>query len=401
MIVFGTRPEAIKMAPIIKSMAKFESMSPILVSTGQHKEMLEQVLAEFDLLDRIDYDLELMQPQQTLSSLSALAITKLDAVISEIRPDLVLVQGDTTTAYMAALTAFYWKVDVAHVEAGLRTYNIYSPFPEEINRQSISAIAKLNFAPTEYAAQKLLEERRNNVHVTGNTVVDALFDILDREISPAMIDLKILTKKSCDTQNPKLLLLTAHRRENLGHPLKEIFTAVSLLLVARQDVVVVYPIHLNPQVKVAAEEIFGKCFVRHLHSRKKALYGEGAEHLKRLLLIPPLDHSDLVRVMQWSTFVLTDSGGIQEEAITLGKPVVILRDTTERLEGVRAGVSKLVGWSKDKILDLSQKLLDDPAVYQNMSSGREIFGNGTSAEQIVRIIEHHLHNKSNKLLLPE
>jgi len=389
MLVFGTRPEAVKMAPVIMEISKRPGLRSITVSTGQHKEMLRQVLLDFDLQDSIDHELSLMSQGQTLSELSARAITSISSIISTECPDVVLVQGDTTTALMAALAAFYAKVHVGHIEAGLRTHAIYAPFPEEVNRQSISTMSTFNFAPTELAAENLRSEGRSkNVFVTGNTVVDALKIMQDRPRSKFISDVLKVAESRVLLRPPKVILLTAHRRENLGRPLMNIFGAVSDLLRIHEDVVVIYPIHLNPEVASAARERFGEISFNKLQAGDKFDSGTNDEHLNRLLLIPPVHHADLVALLQICNFVMTDSGGIQEEGITLGKPVLVLRDTTERPEGVLAGVSKLVGTNRNIILEWAEKLLSDDVVFGQMSNSNQLFGDGTAGKQIVDLLQN-------------
>ena len=388
MLVFGTRPEAVKMAPIIQEILKSALLKATVVSTGQHKRMLEQVLDDFELRNSLAYDLALMKPRQSLSYLSAQAITAISEVISVECPDVVLVQGDTTTAYMAALAAFYSKIPVGHVEAGLRTHDIYSPFPEEVNRQSISTMATYNFAPTNYAAENLRAEGRyENVYVTGNTVVDALMHMKKKTPSLKVETLLKRLEERALLKPNRFLLLTAHRRENIGKPLNQIFAAVSILLKTHADVSVIYPIHLNPDVLDAARAFFGNDVLNKIKSMKMFDSASPHYHLNRFLLVPPVDHSELIVLTQRCFFVMTDSGGIQEEAITLGKPVIVLRDTTERPEGVIAGASKLVGTETQEIVEVADDLLKNDTVYKTMSSSRQLFGDGNAAQKIVRILE--------------
>jgi UDP-N-acetylglucosamine 2-epimerase (non-hydrolysing) len=391
MLVFGTRPEAVKMAPVIMEISKRPDLRSITVSTGPHKEMLGQVLLDFDLQDSLDYELNLMSQGQTLSELSARAITSISSVISSECPDVVLVQGDTTTAFMAALAAFYAKIPVGHIEAGLRTHDIYAPFPEEVNRQSISTMSTFNFAPTELAAENLRSEGRSqNVFVTGNTVVDALKIMQDRPRSTLISDvLKVAESRALPFFFPKIILLTAHRRENLGRPLMNIFDAVSAILKGHEDVVVIYPIYLNPAVASSVRERFGELSFEKLQAGEKFSSDSSDKHLNRLLLVPPVHHADLVALLQTCHLVMTDSGGIEEEGITLGKPILVLRDTTERPEGVLAGVSKLVGTDAKVILEWADKLLSDDVFFGQMSNSSQLFGDGTAGKQIVDLLENN------------
>ena len=388
MVIFGTRPEAVKMAPVIQELAKSAELRSYIVSTGQHKQMLEQVLTEFGLSDKVHENLALMRPGQRLAALSSAAIEAIDVVVSRVRPDMVLVQGDTTTAFIAALVSFYEKIPVGHIEAGLRTHDIYSPFPEEINRQSISNIASLHFAPTELSANNLKAEGKiKNVFVTGNTVVDALRAVLQKSDSKTLADYRERLRMRSKTDDTKMILLTAHRRENFGEPLQQIFSAVDTLLREHHDIVIMYPIHLNPEVSKAAKAWFGEKSFKSIQKGHRTSLSERS-HIDRLLIVPPVEHTDLVALIQTSYFVLTDSGGIQEEAITLGKPVLVLRNTTERPEGVQAGASRLIGHSRDTIVRAVRELLTQKEVYLNMSNSRQLFGDGYSAEKIVEIIEN-------------
>ena len=396
-IVFGTRPEAVKMAPVIQAVARSSTLSAILISTGQHKQMLEQVLRQFSLQDKIQHELALMKPNQQLAELTSSAVRALDGVLRSSKPDAVLVQGDTTTAFITSLAAFYLKIPVGHIEAGLRTRDIYSPFPEEVNRQCISVMATYHFAPTEHAAKNLYDEgRRTNVFTTGNTVVDALYAILKTEPSDRVIELSKVVKTVSTLRDVRLILLTAHRRENLGEPILNIFTSIEKLLQEYPDVVVIYPIHLNPMVKQLAEQHFG---VDTFHSLVQSDHAPPTTtHLRRLLIVPPLDHADLLFMMKESFFVMTDSGGIQEEAVTLGKPVLVLRDTTERPEGVLAGAAKLVGHSAESIYTEAASLLKDPDSYRSMSGSKKTYGDGNAAGNIVRILETMLRTPPPKTL---
>jgi UDP-N-acetylglucosamine 2-epimerase (non-hydrolysing) len=360
MTVFGTRPEAIKVAPVIKELGA-RGVPQVVCVTGQHREMLDQMLALFEL--KPSYDLEIMEANQTLASITARSLQGLEQAFAETQPSIVLVQGDTNTAFTGALAAYYHRVAVAHIEAGLRTDDKYSPFPEEINRRLISQIADLNFAPTHLAASNLMRDGipHERVHITGNTVVDALLWVstLEREFAePALGDL--------DLDGRRLLLVTTHRRENLGAGMRSIFEGLRTLVEDYDDLLVVLPVHLNPAIHDQVEEMLG-----------------GSRHI---LLTPPLGYADLAKLMRLSHLVLTDSGGIQEEAPALGKPVLVLRNTTERPEGIEAGTARLVGTDRGRILAAARELLDDPAAYQAMAHAVSPYGDGTAARQIVDLL---------------
>lgn len=363
LFIFGTRPEAIKLAPlIIKAKERSDVFNVRVCVTGQHKEMLHQVLSFFNI--KCDYDLSIMLENQSLCDITKNALGVLDEVVQRERADLVLVQGDTTTAFVGALTSFYNKIPVAHVEAGLRSHNISSPFPEEMNRLLIGDLAYLHFAPTEKAKENLVKEGKKieNIYTVGNTVIDALFMTLD------------LIKKQEDEYAKhfdfidfakKIILVTSHRRENFGEPFKEICSAIKELA-NRDDVEIIYPLHLNPKIKEPATKI---------------LSGIGNVHL-----ITPLDYPHLVWTMSKSYIILTDSGGIQEEAPSLGKPVLVMRSVTERIEGVEAGNCLLVGYNRSLIIKEVFKLLDDGKAYENMSKKINPYGDGKSSDRILQII---------------
>lgn len=356
--IFGTRPEAIKMAPVVKELEKHpDCIDSIVCVTGQHREMLDQVLSLFEIEPQ--FDLNLMRPNQTLASLTAKALTGLTDVIAHTKPDIVLVQGDTTTATVGSLASFYQKVPVGHVEAGLRTYDKYSPFPEEINRRLISVLATYNFAPTETAAKALLNEGfpEGSVFLTGNTVIDALLMTVKRDYR---LDLGF------PISTDKLILVTAHRRENLGEPLQNICMALREIADRNPDVEIVYPLHLNPNVRSTVYQVLSD--------------------QERVHLIKPLDYESFVRLMNNSYLVLTDSGGIQEEAPVLGKPVLVMRNETERPEAVEAGTVKLVGTDTDTIVCETERLLNSRDEYSKMSKAISPYGDGHAAEQIVQII---------------
>jgi UDP-N-acetylglucosamine 2-epimerase (non-hydrolysing) len=352
--VFGTRPEAIKMAPVVFALRDVPEFEALTVVTAQHRGLLDDVLSAFDITP--DRDLDLMRPDQSLSDLTARVLTSMDAVITELRPDVLLAQGDTTTVMATALACFYRGVTFGHVEAGLRTGNRRMPFPEEVNRVVASVVADLHFAPTATARDNLLREGVDPqaVVVTGNTVIDALLQVAQEDVAlPITI-----------ADDERLILLTAHRRESFGAPLREVFAAVRDIVEEYGDVRVLYPVHPNPHVLSAAAEVL-------------------AEH-PRVHLVEPLDYPTFVSAMKRSTLILTDSGGVQEEAPALAKPVLVLRDETERPEAVDAGVVRLVGPHRAPIVEWTRRLLDDPAVYASMATGASPYGDGHAAERIVR-----------------
>lgn len=358
MLVFGTRPEAIKMCPLIQELRTRKDIRTLCCVTGQHRQMLDQVLSAFHVTP--DYDLAIMKDGQTLFDVTTRVMEELKNVLAEAKPDIVLVHGDTTTTFAAALTCFYMQIPVGHVEAGLRTYQLDSPFPEEFNRQAVGVVVKYHFAPTEQARQNLLRENKKpeTIFVTGNTAIDAL-----------------KTTVRADYQNPelewakgsRLILLTAHRRENLGEPMRAIFRAVRRITDEVPDIKVLYPVHMNPTIRALAQEILG-----------------GDE---RIRLIPPMDVVDFHNVLARSDLVMTDSGGIQEEAPSLGKPVLVLRDTTERPEGVAAGTLKLVGTDEETIYREAKRLLTDEAAYHRMSIASNPYGDGQACRRIADILE--------------
>ncbi len=357
MTVFGTRPEAIKMAPLVKELQKREEIETIVCVTAQHRQMLDQVLEAFDITP--DYDLDIMKAGQTLSSITADVLIKLEEVLKECAPHIVLVHGDTTTAMAAAMAAFYQQIPVGHVEAGLRTYDKYSPFPEEINRQVITLVSDMNFAPTQLSRENLLREHRddNNIYVTGNTAIDALKTTVRADYNNDIFEW---------IGDSRLVLLTAHRRENLGDPMRHMFRAIRRILDKYEDIKVIYPVHLNPRVQQVANEILGGC--------------------DRIKLIQPLDVLDFHNFMNRAYIILTDSGGIQEEAPGLGKPVVVLRDTTERPEGVEAGTLKLAGTDEENIYNIVDELLGSREEYEKMSTVSNPYGDGHASERIADAI---------------
>ncbi len=364
LVVFGTRPEAIKMAPVILALRKRESIETIVCVTGQHHKMLQQVLDVFGISP--DYNLNIMKQGQTLFDITSLILEKLKPVLEEVAPDMVLVHGDTTTTFAAALSAFYLQIPVGHVEAGLRTYNLDSPFPEEFNREAVSIVSQFNFAPTELAKQNLLKEHRdpNTIFVTGNTAIDALKTTVQKHFTHQELEW---------AKGSRLILITAHRRENLGTPMRHMFRAIRRVMDEHPDVKVIYPIHLNPLVRETAQEVFK---------------GSSSIHL-----IEPLDVVAFHNFMAQSYLILTDSGGIQEEAPSLGKPVLVMRDTTERPEGIKAKTLKLVGTTEESIYKAFSELLTDQEKYNEMSHASNPYGDGEAAKRIARIIETKLNAK--------
>ena len=375
MLVFGTRPEAIKMAPLVKEFQKYpEEFETIVCVTGQHREMLDQVLHIFDI--RPDYDLNIMKQGQDLYDVTARVLTGMRDVLKETHPDAVLVHGDTTTSTAAALAAFYQQIPVGHVEAGLRTHNIYSPWPEEMNRQITGRIATYDFAPTPLSRENLLKENvsEDKITVTGNTVIDALYWVVDKIKNDGQLDSEletVLKNAGYDTGRlaggRKLVLITGHRRENFGDGFIHMCTAIKDLTHKYPDVDFVYPMHLNPNVRKPIHEVFG----------------EDLSHLGNMFFIEPLEYLSFVYLMEKSTIVLTDSGGIQEEAPGLGKPVLVMRDTTERPEALDAGTVKLVGTDYGKIVGEVSVLLDDPEAYRKMSQAVNPYGDGKACVRIV------------------
>ncbi len=387
MLVFGTRPEAIKMAPLVKAFAQFpETFETIVCVTGQHREMLDQVLRIFDITP--DYDLNIMKQGQDLYDVTSRVLLGMRDVLREVQPDVVLVHGDTTTSTAAALAAFYQQIPVGHVEAGLRTHNIYSPWPEEMNRQITGRIATYNFSPTPLSRQNLLEEKvaEQSIIVTGNTVIDALYWVVNKikTVEALSVELKgVLAAAGYDTNRlnggKKLVLITGHRRENFGDGFINMCTAIRDLAKKYPEVDFVYPMHLNPNVRRPIQEVFVGLDTLSL--------GEGWGEAANMFFIEPLEYLSFVYLMEKSTIVLTDSGGIQEEAPGLGKPVLVMRDTTERPEALDAGTVKLVGTDYDKIVGEVSRLLDDAACYEQMSQAVNPYGDGKACQRIVNFIE--------------
>lgn len=358
MLVFGTRPEAIKMCPLVNELKKHKEIKTIVCVTGQHRQMLDQVLKAFNV--EPDYDLSIMKVKQTLFDVTTNILNKIKDVLEKTKPDVVLVHGDTSTTFVTALACYYMQIPVGHVEAGLRTYNIYSPYPEEFNRQAVGIIAKYHFAPTEMSKNNLLREgkKEEDIYVTGNTAIDALKTTVRQDyIHPE------LTWAS----DSKLIMLTAHRRENLGEPMHHMFRAIKRIVDEHEDVKVIYPIHMNPVVRQAAKEELGDC--------------------DRVHIIEPLEVLDFHNFLARSYMILTDSGGIQEEAPSLGKPVLVMRDTTERPEGIKAGTLKLVGTNEETIYQNFKTLLENKEEYEKMAHASNPYGNGTACEQIVWILK--------------
>src|SRR5699024_6551699 len=362
MTVFGTRPEAIKMAPLVlelqKQSQRFEAITTV---SAQHREMLDQVLDIFHI--KPDYDLNIMHARQTLTDITSNVLINLDKILKEAKPDIVLVHGDTTTTFAASVAAFYNQIPIGHVEAGLRTWEKYSPYPEEMNRQMTDAMTDLYFAPTNQSKANLLKEnhKEDNIYITGNTAIDALKQTVDKEYHHDILD-----KVSPDN---KLILLTMHRRENQGEPMRRVFKVIREVVESREDVEVIYPVHLSPAVQEAAKEILG--------------------NTERIHLISPLDVVDFHNLAARSYFIMTDSGGVQEEAPSLGKPVLVLRDTTERPEGVEAGTLKLVGTESEKVKEEMEKLLDNDAEYQRMAQAKNPYGDGKASERILDAIAYY------------
>ena len=361
MLVFGTRPEAIKMCPLVNELKTRKYFDTKVCVSGQHREMLDQVLNVFNV--RPDYDLSIMKSNQTLFDVTTNILNKIKAVLDTEKPDIVLVHGDTSTTFVTALACYYLQIPVGHVEAGLRTYDIYSPYPEEFNRQAVSIIAKYNFAPTELSKNNLLKEGKKSetIYVTGNTVIDALKTTVTDDYKNPELEW---------AKGSKLVLLTAHRRENLGEPLKHMFRAIRKIVDEHPDVKVIYPIHMNPVVRETANEILGND--------------------DRIRIIEPLEVIDFHNFMARSYMILTDSGGIQEEAPSLGKPVLVMRDTTERPEGIKAGTLKLVGTNEKTIYNEFKKLLTDEEEYRKMSTASNPYGDGNACKRIADILEENL-----------
>ena len=365
MTVFGTRPEAIKMAPIVLELSKHpDEITPVVAVTAQHRDMLDQVLNLFHIVP--DHDLDIMAAGQTLFDITSKAMMGLDAVLTKEKPDIVLVHGDTTTTFAGALAAYYHQTTVGHVEAGLRTHNKYSPFPEEMNRKLTGALTDLHFAPTSTAEQNLLQENvaEERIFVTGNTVIDALHKTVREDFH---FDSELLQK--VDFKNKRIVLVTTHRRENLGEPMRHVYKALKQLTEEFDDVEVIFPVHKNPKVRIVVNEELG--------------------NLDKVHLIDPLDYEPFANLMSRSCLILTDSGGVQEEAPALGKPVLVLRDTTERPEAVDAGTVKLIGTDRDRVYEEAKRLLTDTGEYSRMSESCNPYGDGKAAKRIIQAILYH------------
>lgn len=358
MVVFGTRPEAIKMCPLVNELKTRENIKTVVCVTGQHRQMLDMVLDTFKVVP--DYDLSIMKAGQTLFDITTNILNKIGAVLDEVKPDVVLVHGDTSTTFATALACFYKQIAIGHVEAGLRTYNIYSPYPEEFNRQAVSIISKYNFAPTELSKENLVKEGKaeSSIYITGNTAIDALKTTVREGYTHPELEW---------AKDSRLILITAHRRENLGEPMHNMFRAIRRVLDEHPDVKAIYPIHMNPIVRLAADEELGDC--------------------DRIHIIEPLEVLDFHNFLACSFMILTDSGGIQEEAPSLGKPVLVMRDTTERPEGIKAGTLKLVGTDEQVIYENFKSLLEDQNAYDAMSKASNPYGDGFACKRIADILE--------------
>ncbi|WP_420488321.1 non-hydrolyzing UDP-N-acetylglucosamine 2-epimerase [Gottfriedia acidiceleris] len=365
MTIFGTRPEAIKMAPLVLELAKHpDQIESIVTVTAQHRQMLDQVLEIFEITP--DYDLNIMKDRQTLIDVTTRGLEGLNKIMQEVKPDIVLVHGDTTTTFIASLAAFYNQIAIGHVEAGLRTWDKYSPYPEEMNRQLTGVMADLHFSPTTKSAQNLLAENKKEetIFITGNTAIDALKTTVKEEYAHPVLD---------QIGNDRLVLMTAHRRENLGEPMRNMFKAIKRLVEKHNDIQVVYPVHMNPVVREIANEVLGND--------------------NRIHLIEPLDVIDFHNFAARSHLILTDSGGVQEEAPSLGVPVLVLRDTTERPEGIDAGTLKLAGTDEEVIFSLADELLSDEEAHAKMSKASNPYGDGEASRRIVEVIIQHFKNK--------
>ena len=358
MLVFGTRPEAIKMCPLVNELKTRKGIETIVCVTGQHRQMLDQVLEAFQV--EPDYDLSIMKDRQTLFDVTTNILNRIKAVLEEVQPDVVLVHGDTSTTFVTALACFYLQIPVGHVEAGLRTYNIYSPYPEEFNRQAVSIISAYNFAPTELSKENLLREGKkpDTIYVTGNTAIDALKTTVREDYTHPDLEW---------AKGSRLIMITAHRRENLGEPMKHMFRAIRRVCDEHPDIKAIYPIHMNPVVREIADSILGDD--------------------ERIRIIEPLDVLDFHNFLSRSYLILTDSGGIQEEAPSLGKPVLVMRDTTERPEGIKAGTLKLVGTDEEVIYQNFKQLLEDEEAYRAMSTASNPYGDGFACKRIADILE--------------
>lgn len=364
MLIFGTRPEAIKMCPLVKELKSRENIKTLVCVTGQHREMLDQVLKTFDV--KPDFDLSIMKEKQTLFDVTCNILTSIKPVLEDARPDVVLVHGDTSTTFAAALACFYLQIPVGHVEAGLRTYDIYSPFPEEFNRQAVSIMSQYNFAPTQMSKDNLLRAgyKEESIYITGNTAIDALKTTVREDYNHPELDW---------AKDSRLIMITAHRRENLGQPMHNMFRAIRRIIDEHSDIKAIYPIHMNPVVREVAHRELGDC--------------------DRIHIIEPLDVLDFHNFLARSYLIITDSGGIQEEAPSLGKPVLVMRDTTERPEGIAAGTLKLVGTDEKVIYDSLKELFNNEVAYSAMSHASNPYGDGRACERIADILVSEFKNK--------
>lgn len=361
MVVFGTRPEAIKMCPLVKELKTRDKLETIVCVTGQHREMLDQVLTAFEVVP--DYDLAIMKDKQTLFDVTISILEKMKEVLEEVKPDVVLVHGDTSTTFVTALACFYLQIPIGHVEAGLRTYNINSPYPEEFNRQAVGIVANYHFAPTEMSKENLLKEgkKAETIYITGNTAIDALNTTVNQDYTHEHLQW---------ASGSRLIMITAHRRENLGEPMRNMFKAIKRIIDEHSDIKAIYPIHMNPVVRDAAKEILGDT--------------------DRIRIIEPLEVLDFHNFLSRSHLIVTDSGGIQEEAPSLGKPVLVMRDTTERPEGIEAGTLKLVGTDEEVIYSTFKQLLEDQNEYDRMSKASNPYGDGLASKRIADVLESTL-----------
>ncbi len=359
MLVFGTRPEAIKMCPLVNELKSRSGIKTVVCVTGQHRQMLDQVLAAFQVVP--DYDLSIMKDRQTLFDVTTNILERIRGVLEEVRPDVVLVHGDTSTTFVTALACFYLQIPIGHVEAGLRTYNVYSPYPEEFNRQAVSIISSYNFAPTELAQKNLIKEgkKEESIYITGNTAIDALKTTVKDDYTHPELEW---------ASDSRLIMITAHRRENLGEPMQHMFRAIRRVMEEHSDIKAIYPIHMNPVVRAMADKELAGC--------------------DRIRIIEPLDVLDFHNFLSRSYLILTDSGGIQEEAPSLGKPVLVMRDTTERPEGIAAGTLKLVGTDEEIIYQNFSELLSSEEVYNKMSKAANPYGDGFASKRIADILEY-------------
>ena len=358
MLVFGTRPEAIKMCPLVNELKTRENLKTVVCVTGQHRQMLDQVLKAFGV--QPDFDLSIMKDKQTLFDITTNILNGIGNVLDKVKPDVVLVHGDTSTTFVTALACFYKQIPVGHVEAGLRTYDIYSPYPEEFNRQAVGIVAKYNFSPTELSKNNLIKEGKNpdSIYITGNTAIDALKTTVKKDYTHPELEW---------AKDSRLIVITAHRRENLGEPMHNMFRAIRRIMEEHSDVKAIYPIHMNPLVREAAAQELGGC--------------------DRIHIIEPLEVLDFHNFLARSFLILTDSGGIQEEAPSLGKPVLVMRDTTERPEGIKAGTLKLVGTDEQVIYENFKQLLEDEDAYCSMSKASNPYGDGFACKRIADILE--------------